>query len=64
MARASEAVRQAQTPTIGSAHPLATPDPEAEPEPGPVLQPAHLDRREPVPHVETEPEERPRTWLV
>ena len=68
MARASEAVRQAQTPTIGSeqprAHPLATSDPETEPEPGPVLQPAHLDRREPVPHVETEPEERPRTWLV
>ncbi|MBY4128580.1 hypothetical protein HQO83_09275 [Rhodococcus fascians] len=68
MARATEAVRQAQTPTVCSnrrrSDTASTSDPETESVPGSVLQPAHLDRRGPVPHVETELEERPRTWLV
>ncbi|MDV6263387.1 hypothetical protein [Rhodococcoides yunnanense] len=68
MARAAEALRQAQTPTAVSgrhdSHTVSPVDPDVEPTRGSVLQPAHLDRRKPVPPVETEPEDRPRSWLV
>ncbi|OZE73684.1 hypothetical protein CH305_26015 [Rhodococcus sp. 15-649-2-2] len=68
MARAAEALRRAQTPTAVSgrhdSHTGSPVDPETEPTRGSVLQPAHLDRRKSVPHVETEPEDRPRSWLV
>ncbi|OZD93115.1 hypothetical protein CH260_16020 [Rhodococcus sp. 05-2256-B2] len=31
---------------------------------GSVLRPAHLDRRHGAPHVEPDPDEQPRSWLV
>ncbi|WP_042939951.1 hypothetical protein [Rhodococcus sp. AW25M09] len=68
MARAADMVGRAQTPTAvvdrrtsGTAN---RPDGEGGPIRGSVLQPAHLDRREPTQQVETEPEDRPRSWLV
>lgn len=68
MARAAEALQQAQTSTAGhgrrDAHTVSAVDPKIESSRGSVLQPAHLDKRKPVPQVETEPEERPRSWLV
>ncbi|MFI8567835.1 hypothetical protein ACIGGF_14880 [Rhodococcus sp. NPDC078407] len=71
MARAAVAMRQAQVaaPVSGrrdSDSAAQSDDSQSEEEPGrgSVLQPAHLDRRKPVPHVVTEPEERPRSWLV
>ncbi len=68
MARAAEALSRAQTPTIERAHrnsaAVRRADIETETVSGSVLQPAHLDRRGPIQHVETEPDERPRSWLV
>ncbi|MCJ0890744.1 hypothetical protein [Rhodococcus sp. ARC_M5] len=68
MARASEALSRAQTPTDGRSGrrspDVSGSDSDREPASGSVLQPAHLDRREPTPHVETEPAEQPRTWLI
>lgn len=31
---------------------------------GSLLRPAHLDRRQGAPHVEPDPDEQPRSWLV
>ena len=68
MARATDALERAQTPTAVSGRPnsltASTADPDVDPIRGSILRPAHLDRREPLPHVETEPDERPRSWLM
>ena len=68
MSRAAEAVSRAQAPAVDrggrNSAQVSGADSDVEPMSGSVLQPAHLDRREPTPHVETDPEERPRSWLV
>ncbi|KQU58947.1 hypothetical protein ASG84_14625 [Rhodococcus sp. Leaf278] len=68
MARATDALERAQTPTAVSGRSnsltVSAADPDVEPMRGSVLRPAHLDRREPLPHVETGPEEQPRSWLI
>ncbi|OZE38837.1 hypothetical protein CH259_07775 [Rhodococcus sp. 05-2254-4] len=68
MGRAAEALSRAQAPAMDrgarSSAEASGADFDVEPGSGSVLQPAHLDRREPTPHVETEPDGRPRSWLV
>ncbi|MDZ7932222.1 hypothetical protein [Rhodococcus sp. NPDC076796] len=68
MSRAAEALSRAQAPGVDRAGrnsvDVSGADSDIEPVSGSVLQPAHLDRREPTPHVETDPDERPRSWLV
>ncbi|MFY2791163.1 hypothetical protein [Rhodococcus sp. MALMAid1271] len=68
LADAAEVIRRARTPTAVRDHLdsdiAISPDHDIDPHRGSVLQPAHLDRREPSSHVETEPEQRPRSWLV
>ncbi|MGV8874936.1 MAG: hypothetical protein ACOH2Q_20580 [Rhodococcus sp. (in: high G+C Gram-positive bacteria)] len=64
MGRAADMIGRTQTPTTARDRRTSDTASPNTPETGPVLQPAHLDRREPTPHVETEPEEQPRSWLV
>ncbi|OZC78737.1 hypothetical protein CH251_03070 [Rhodococcus sp. 06-462-5] len=68
MSRAAEALSRAQAPAIDRrgrvSAAVSEADSDIESIPGSVLQPAHLDRREPMQHVETDPDERPRSWLV
>ncbi|MDI6627073.1 hypothetical protein [Rhodococcus sp. 05-2254-6] len=68
MGRAAETLSRAQAPAVHRGGRISAEvsgaDSDVEPGSGSVLQPAHLDRREPTPHVETEPDERPRSWLV
>ncbi|WP_143546599.1 hypothetical protein [Rhodococcus sp. 06-418-5] len=68
MSRAAEALSRAQAPAVDrddrrSAE-VSGADSDVEPRSGSVLQPAHLDRREPQPRVETDPDDGPRSWLV
>ncbi|KZF01384.1 hypothetical protein A2J04_11250 [Rhodococcus sp. EPR-279] len=68
MGRAAEALSRAQAPAMDrggrSSAEVSGADSDVESVSGSVLQPAHLDRREPTPHVRTDPDERPRSWLV
>ncbi|MDV8020376.1 hypothetical protein [Rhodococcus sp. IEGM 1330] len=68
MSRAAEALSRAQAPAVDrggrDSAEVSRADSDIGPMSGSVLQPAHLDRREPTPHVETEPDEQPRSWLV
>ncbi|WP_141216921.1 MULTISPECIES: hypothetical protein [unclassified Rhodococcus (in: high G+C Gram-positive bacteria)] len=68
MARAAEALSRAQAPAVDRGGRISATasgaDSDVESMSDSVLQPAHLDRRAPTPHVETDPDERPRSWLV